>query len=153
MAMKLAPDYKDLLALLEEHCVDYLLIGGYAVGLYGYSRATIDLDIWVRRSPENAVKVMNVLQLFGFPLQEIELHEFTEPNAIFQMGNPPTRLDILTSISGVEFDDAYQRRKRVVLDGLDINLISLADLRANKIASGRPKDINDYQHLKKNTQD
>lgn len=149
--MKLVPDYKDLLALLEEHCVDYLLIGGYAVGLYGYSRATVDLDIWIKRSPENALKVVRVLADFGFPLGGIRTDEFTEENAVFQLGAPPNRLDVITSISGVLFDQAFARRKRTVIDGMSINLISLADLKINKLASGRPKDINDLYELNKNT--
>jgi hypothetical protein len=153
MDTKLAPDYKDLLGLLEEHCVEYLLVGGYAVGLYGYSRATVDLDIWVRRSIENAKKVEAALSAFGFPLGNTRVEEFTEPDAVFQMGYPPSRLDILTSVSGVEFDSAFANRKRAILDGIEINLISLADLKANKLASGRMKDLNDLEQLKKNTTD
>jgi hypothetical protein len=150
MATKIAQDFKDLLALLEEHSVEYLLVGGYAVGIYGYARATVDLDIWVRRSIENAKKVEAALCKFGFPLDRVRLEEFTEPDTVFQMGVPPSRLDILTSVSGVEFDEAFDRRVRATLDGVEINLISLADLRTNKLATGRPKDLNDVQELKKN---
>jgi predicted nucleotidyltransferase len=149
--MKIVQDYKDLLVLLEAHCVDYLLIGGYAVGLYGYARATVDIDIWVRRTTDNAHKIERVLAEFGFPLNNINVEDFTDENAIFQMGLPPNRLDILTSISGVEFDIAYSRKNRVLLDGIEINLISLADLKANKLASARHKDLNDLHELNKNT--
>ena len=149
--MKIVQDYKDLLVLLEAHCVDYLLIGGYAVGLYGYTRATVDLDIWVRRSLDNARKVERVLAEFGFPLNNIKVEDFTDENAIFHMGLPPNRLDILTSISGVEFDLAFSRKKRALLGGIEINIISLADLKINKLASARYKDLNDLQELNKNT--
>ena len=105
----------------------------------------------MRRSTDNAHKIERVLAELGFPLNNINVEDFTDENAIFQMGLPPNRLDILTSISGVEFDIAYSRKNRVVLDGIEINLISLADLKANKLASARHKDLNDLHELNKNT--
>lgn len=153
MATKLLPDFKEFLELLEREAIDYLLIGGYAVGLYGYARATVDLDIWVRRDEETAQRLFGLLSEFGFPTDDLRPEEFNAPNAVFQMGVPPCRLNLLTSISGVEFDDAFKRRRRMKIDGIEINVISLADLRVNKQASGRLQDLNDIQKLSRNLKD
>jgi predicted nucleotidyltransferase len=153
MATKLLPDFKEFLQLLEENAIDYLLVGGYAVGLYGYARATVDMDIWVRRDVATSKKIFRLLEQFGFPTADLTAAEFTEPEAVFQMGVPPFRLDLLTSISGVEFDAAFHRRRRLKLDGIEINVISLADLRVNKLATGRLQDLNDVKKLERNTKD
>lgn len=141
------------MVLLEQSGIEYLLIGGYAVGLYGYARATVDMDVWISRDSENAKKVFFALKEFGFPVADISADEFTEQGVVFQMGVPPFRLDILTSISGVEFNPAFARRRRMQIDGIEISVISLADLRENKAASGRPQDLNDLQKLKRNNID
>ena len=153
MATTLPPDFKEFLRLLEQKQIDYMLVGGYAVGLYGYTRATVDLDIWVRRDTATSKKLFALLEEFGFPTRDVTAEEFTEPDIVFQMGVPPVRLDLLTSVSGVEFDPAFERRRRLTLDEMEINVISLADLRTNKKAFGRLQDLNDIEQLKRNTKD
>lgn len=114
------------------------MIGGYAVNYYGFSRATADLDIWIAIDPGNAHRVTRVLHDFGFPQADPAL--FLESRKVVRMGVPPVRLEILTSISGVEFADCYARRLEATLDDVTVHLIHLDDLKRNKQASGRPKD-------------
>ncbi len=145
--IQLPPDFKEFLQLLNEHDVAYLLIGGYAVGYHGYPRATVDMDIWVAIHPQNAEKIVAVLTEFGFDLPELTPALFLERDKIIRMGVPPMRLEILTTISGVEFEACYQNRIEDVLDGVKINLIGLDDLKRNKLSSGRHKDLNDLENL------
>ena len=147
MAMTLPPDFKEFLQLLNSHKVRYLLIGGYAVGYYGYPRATIDMDIWVAIHPDNAHRVVSALIEFGFDLPDLEDSLFMQENKIVRMGVPPMRLEILTSISGVQFDVCFEDRTVDEIDGVRVNLISLERLKQNKKASGRYKDLNDLEHL------
>lgn len=133
--------------LLEANEVDYLLVGGYAVGYYGYPRPTGDIDIWISRSPENAKKVVAVLNEFGFSSSDLTIGLFTLVKSIVRMGIPPFKLEIITQIDGVEFDSCFRRREMVIIDGCNVTLISLADLKINKQASGRPKDIDDLENL------
>jgi hypothetical protein len=143
----LPPDFKEFLQLLDKHQVDYLLIGGYAVGYHGYPRATGDMDIWVAINPENADKLVVVLAAFGFEATDISAELFLQPNNVIRMGVPPLRLEILTTISGVEFADAYAHRISETIDGVVVNIISLELLKANKRASGRFKDLSDLENL------
>jgi hypothetical protein len=129
------------------HNVKYLLIGGYAVGYHGYPRATVDMDIWVAIHPQNAQKIVAVLEEFGFNLPELNADLFLERDKIIRLGVPPMRLEILTTISGVEFEASYQNRIEDELDGVKISLISLDDLKRNKLSSGRHKDLNDLENL------
>jgi len=145
--IRLPQDFKEFLKLLRDHDVRYLLIGGYAVGYHGYPRATADMDIWVAIHPDNAEKIVAVLRAFGFDLPELSAELFLKDNRIIRMGIPPVRLEICTSISGVEFETCYQGRVTAVLDGIEVNLISLEHLRINKKASGRYKDLNDLENL------
>jgi predicted nucleotidyltransferase len=147
MEVELPKDFKDFLRLLNDEKVDYLLIGGYAVGYYGYPRATNDIDIWIAIHPENAQKVVNVLKKFGFNAPELGPELFLQQDKIIRMGHPPMRIKILTSISGVEFDECLQRKKVDTLAGISVNLISLKDLKRNKKASGRHKDLDDLENL------
>jgi predicted nucleotidyltransferase len=148
MAMiRLPPDFKEFLKLLKEHDVRYLLIGGYAVGFHGYPRATADMDIWVAIHPENAERIVAVLKAFGFDLPELTPQLFLKEKQIIRMGVPPVKLELSTSISGVEFDSCYERRIVAELDGVEVNLIGLNDLKINKKASGRSKDITDLENL------
>jgi hypothetical protein len=135
------------LKLLKEHDVRYLLIGGYAVGFHGYPRATADMDIWVAIHPENAERIVAVLKAFGFDLPELTPQLFLKEKQIIRMGVPPVKLELSTSISGVEFDSCYERRIVAELDGVEVNLIGLNDLKINKKASGRSKDITDLENL------
>ncbi len=148
MATEIIPqDFRDFLKLLEDECVAYLLIGGYAVGYYGYPRATADMDVWIAISPENAQKTFKALERFGMRTPEMRPELFEEKGKIIRMGVPPMRLEIQTDISGVDFEDCFNRRNRVDIAGLQVNLISLDDLKINKKASGRYKDLEDLEHL------
>src|SRR6185436_13936946 len=113
--IRLPRDFSEFLKLLNSRGVEYLLIGGYAVNYYGFSRATADMDIWVSSSPENALQVASALQEFGFPSASVEM--FAAPDQVIRMGVPPFRLEVLTSISGVEFSDCYARRQIANVDG------------------------------------
>ena len=121
-----------------------MLIGGYAVGYYGYPRPTGDMDIWIARTPENAEKVAGALQEFGFTCPKELL---LEQKKVVRMGVPPFRLEILTTISGVDFPACYADRLQVLLDEIEVSLISLSDLKVNKKASARSKDVTDLENL------
>jgi len=143
----LQEDLREFLKLLNRRKVEYLLIGGYAVGYYGYPRTTADMDIWVGMSPENAAKLVKVLKEFGFDVPELKAELFLRDDQIVRLGEPPLRIEILTTISGVAFAECYPRRIRANLRGLKVNVISLQQLKKNKAASGRPKDLDDLQQL------
>ena len=147
MAQQLPDDFRDFLKLCNQKRVKYLLVGGYAVGHYGYPRATADMDVWIERSAENAAKAVSVLIAFGFDVPELSADLFLEEGKIVRMGFPPIRLEILNKISGVTFPDCYRSRKRVKIDGVKVDVIGLADLRKNKAAAGRLKDLDDLEHL------
>ena len=144
---RLPADLREFLKLLNSARVEYLLVGGYAVGYYGYPRATGDMDIWVAISDKNVHKLVRVLRDFGFNLPNVQPKVFLEKDRIVRFGEPPLRIEILTTISGVSFEDCFARRARVKFDGLRVNLIGLEDLKKNKAASGRPKDLDDLQAL------
>jgi hypothetical protein len=145
MDLELDTDFKEFLSLLEHHAVEYLLIGGYAVNYYGYHRATGDLDVYVSSTEENAIHVSAALNEFGF--SEVTPQMIATPSSMIRMGVPPTKLEVTNFIDGVSFAECYANRLRVKLDGLEINLISLMDLRRNKRASGRLKDLADLEKL------
>ncbi|MCB9134855.1 MAG: hypothetical protein H6636_05490 [Anaerolineales bacterium] len=145
--IQLPPDFKEFLKLLNEYDVRYLLIGGYAVSYHGYIRATGDMDIWIAIHPNNAQKVVEVLKVFGFDHPDLNTDLFLHENKIIRMGVPPVRLEITTSISGVAFEECYPARIVDVLDGVEVNLIDLGNLKKNKKASGRLKDLADLNKL------
>lgn len=147
MNTRLPPDFKEFLQLLNAHQIEYLLIGGYAVGYHGYPRATVDMDVWVAVNPANAQKIVTVLEEFGFQSSELTTELFLEEKRIVRMGVPPLRIEVTTGIDGVEFDDCYAERISDSIDGVPVNLINLRHLKINKEASGRPKDLNDLEHL------
>ena len=144
---RLPQDFREFLKSLEDEGVQYLLIGGYAVGCHGHSRATADLDVWIGVSTDNAARAVRALQSFGMDVPELSPDLFLEPDTIVRMGVPPVRVEMHTGVSGVEFDACYARRQRVNLDGIEVNLIGLEDLKANKRASGRHRDLDDLEHL------
>ena len=144
---RLPADFKEFLKLLNSHRVEYLLIGGYAVGFHGYPRPTGDMDIWIAVSPENADRTACALREFGFRAETVPAALFAEPGKIVRMGVPPLRLEIVTTISGVEFTECYARRVSATIDGVAVSMIGLDDLKANKKASGRHKDLNDLEQL------
>jgi predicted nucleotidyltransferase len=145
--IELHPDFKDVLRLLNSHGVEYLVVGGYAVGYYGYPRATGDMDIWIAVSEANAERTAQGLREFGMPEQETVKGLFTQENKIIRMGVPPVRIEVITGASGVRFDECYSRRNAIDMDGVWVNFISLADLKTNKRACGRHKDLEDLERL------
>jgi predicted nucleotidyltransferase len=144
---ELPHDFKEFLRLLTDHKVEYLLIGGYAVGYYGYPRTTADMDIWVALDEENAARLVDVLTEFGMASSEVTPSLFLEPGNIVRMGLPPVRIEVLNEIDGVDFTECENRAMNATLDSVPVRLISLRDLRANKRASGRYKDMDDLEHL------
>jgi hypothetical protein len=143
----LPPDFREFLQLLNAHEVEYLLIGGYAVGYYGYPRATNDIDLWIAIDAANAARVVRALRAFGFGTDDLSPSLFLQEKSITRLGRKPLQIEITTSISGVEFADCFVARNIVEIDGLAVNLISLRHLRINKQASGRPKDLADLDNL------
>jgi hypothetical protein len=123
------------------------LVGAYALAAHGFVRATNDLDVWVRPTPENAGRVHAALTAFGAPADRFTLQDFTQPEVIVQLGVPPVRIDVLTSISGVQFEAAWKHRMIVTLDGLEVPILGREQLIANKRASGREKDRMDLEWL------
>jgi len=147
VTIHLPPDFKEFLKLLNAQQVEYLLIGGYAVGYYGYPRATADMDLWIAMNPQNAEKVVAILKEFGFDVPDLSMEVFVKPSQIIRMGVPPVRIEIMTTISGVSFEECYPERVKDELDGVEVNLISLRHLKINKKAFGRHKDLNDLENL------
>ena len=142
----LPPDFKEFLQLLNTHHVEYMVVGGYAVGYYGYPRATGDMDIWIAYSPANVRGLVEVLREFGFSIAE-PAEAFLTEGQFMGIGNKPLRIEVLTTISGVSFQDCYAERIEDEIDGVQVNLIGLRHLRINKQASGRLKDLNDVRNL------
>jgi phage replication-related protein YjqB (UPF0714/DUF867 family) len=132
---------------LNSNRVEYLLIGGYAVGLHGHIRATNDLDVWVNISPENAARIDRALREFGFAAAELTSSLFLDPNNVVRVGVPPIRIKILTSISGVKFESCYVEKETIRIEDMVVPVISLVRLRQNKAASGRAKDLADLESL------
>lgn len=143
----LPSDFSEFLKLLNAHEVKYLLVGGYAVGYYGYVRATADMDIWIESSPDNADHMLEAVKAFGFDVPELNRSLFLNPEKIVRFGVPPIRIEIMTEIDGVEFSSCYKNRELGVWDDVVVSLISLADLKTNKKASGRNKDLTDLDYL------
>lgn len=144
---QLPPDFREFLTSLNAHRVEYLLVGGYAVAYHGYPRATADMDIWIALHPRNAERVVAALKAFGFDHPDVRPDLFLREGQIVRMGVPPVRIEIATTISGVRFEECYAGRIVDSLDGVDVSLISLAHLRANKKAAGRHKDLDDLENL------
>lgn len=132
---------------MNSKSVEYLLVGGYAVGYHGYPRATGDMDIWIAINPRNAQNIVSVMKEFGFDLPELSPELFLDRKRIIRMGIPPFRPEVFTSISGVAFDGCYKHRIVDTIDGVEVSLIGLEQLKVNKRASGRAKDIADLQYL------
>jgi len=147
MDLELPLDFKEFLNLLNANRVEYLLIGGYAVGYHGYPRATNDIDIWIAINPANAARVVTVLREFGFEPPDLSASLFLQEHNIVRMGLPPMRIEIATTISGVQFGECYAERAVDTIDGVPVNIISLRHLKENKKASGRFKDLNDLENL------
>jgi hypothetical protein len=126
---------------------DFLIVGAHALAAHGAPRATGDLDIWVRPTADNADRVLAALREFGAPLFDLSRADLTRPDTVFQIGLPPSRIDVLSSVSGLTFDDAWRNRVHVAVEDLTVPVIGRADFVTNKRASGRPKDLSDLALL------
>ena len=143
-------DYNEMLQILLNNEVTFLIVGAYAMGAYGYPRATGDFDIWVDASTENSKKIYKSLSEFGTPISDVTENTFTEKGIIFQIGIAPRRIDIITHIDGVTFQEAYKSRENIEIETLSIPFISKENLIKNKQSTGREKDKLDADYLKKN---
>jgi predicted nucleotidyltransferase len=146
-AMSLPPDFKEFLRSFHSRGVEYLLIGGHAVAIHGHSRLTNDLDVWIARSPANAERVLAALRDFGFSSLKLQPADLQQPDQVIQLGVAPLRIDILTSVSGVDFAECWPSRQEAVLDGVPVHVIDARSLKANKRATGRPRDLDDLERL------
>ena len=140
-------DFIDLLRAFAAHEVRFLVVGAYALGVHGRPRATGDLDVWVEATPDNAAKVMLALADFGAPLADVRAGDFARPGIVFQMGLPPSRIDVLTEITGVAFAEAWPGRVRAPFGPIEVDIIGREAFIANKRATGRKKDLGDVESL------
>lgn len=140
-------DFKEFIILLNKHDVKYLLVGGYAVAVHGYPRYTKDLDIWIAITVENADRINKALNDFGFGELDLSPADFRKPGQVIQLGLPPNRIDIITTLTSLEFDDCYDARLVVNVDGVNISIIDRLNLKKNKLATGRPQDLADADNI------
>ena len=141
------PDFKDLLLLFNARGVEYLVVGGYAVAAHGHVRATKDLDLWVRPEPANAERTLEAIIEFGAPLHGLSLTDLVQPDLIFQIGVPPVRVDIITSVQGLDFPAAWQDRVEGIFGDLRVPVLSRRHLIENKKSVGRLQDLADVENL------
>jgi hypothetical protein len=149
--MPLNKDWRTFLELLNSNEVEYLVVGAFAVAFHGFPRYTADLDLLVRPTDENANRVMRALSEFGFGKVGIEVTDLVSPGIVVQLGVKPNRIDLLTAISGVSFEEAWTARNEAELDGIATHFIGLAALLRNKTQTGRAKDLGDAEELRKRT--
>jgi hypothetical protein len=140
-------DFKEFIQSLNDNQVRYLVIGGYAVAFHGYPRYTKDLDIWIEPSPENAANLVKALDQFGFGSLNLQVSDFLTPDRVIQLGYPPNRIDLITTPSGVTFEDCFAAKIEVIIEDLVLNFINLENLKQNKQASGRLQDLADLENL------
>ena len=145
----LAKDFKEFVELLIKHKVEYIIVGGYAVGIHGYPRYTGDLDIWVNPVKENAEKILKAVNEFGFSSYGLKIEDFIKEGNVIQLGYPPLRIDLLNQLDGVKFNDCFKNIEKFTIDKIAMNIISYDDLMKNKLSSGRYKDLDDLENLKK----
>lgn len=145
--MKISPDFKEFIACANAHDVRFLIVGGYAVAYYGHPRYTKDLDVWVEAEADNAHRLLRALHDFGFGALDLQIDDFLEPDQVIQLGYPPLRIDLLTSLSGVSFDTCYPNRQLLDIEGVEVPFIGLDDLKTNKRESGRHQDLADLENL------
>jgi len=144
----LNPDYRDMLSAFADAEVEYMIVGAYALAAHGHPRATGDIDLWVRPSSENAERVFHALSEFGAPLTDVNRRDFEAPDTVFQIGVSPRRIDILTAIKGVEFEQAWPERLEVEVEGMQLPVIGRRHLIENKRALGRTQDQADLERLR-----
>ena len=142
-------DFSEFVESLNVNDVRYLVVGGYAVAFHGHPRYTKDLDIWIARDAENAKRLVRALQDFGFGSIGFQIADFTEADQIIQLGEPPLRIDLLTTVEGLDFEACYPSAKRVEIEGIQVTFIDLENLKKNKRAVGRAQDLADLENLRK----
>ena len=140
-------DFKEFIESLNKHKVRYLVVGGYAVAFHGYPRYTKDLDIWIELSPDNAENALKALEEFGFESAGLKKEDFLEKNQVIQLGYPPNRIDLLTTLKEINFRDCYKKRVEIRIQGVKVNFIDLENLKQNKRATGRTQDLADAENL------
>jgi predicted nucleotidyltransferase len=145
--MVLNQDFKEFIQSLNDNQVRYLVIGGYAVAFHGHPRYTKDLDVWIAMNPDNAAKMVKALEQFGFESLGLKAEDFLVPDQIIQLGYAPSRIDLLTTLAGVEFENCYTSRVEVKIDEIKANFIDLDNLKRNKKATGRHQDLADLENL------
>lgn len=143
----LNPDYRDILSAFSDEKVEFLLVGAYALAAHGAPRATGDLDLWVRPSTDNAQRAWRALVRFGAPLEGLQLTDLSTPGTVIQIGREPRRIDLLTAIDGVGFDEAWGAKKEIQVDGMPIPVIGRDEFLRNKRATGKLKDLADAERL------
>ena len=148
--MLLNPEFRDMLCALHAERAEFLIVGSYAVAAYAPARATEDIDIWVRSSTQNSNRVMRALLRFGAPTEHLSPADFQAEDRIFQMGAPPWRIDFMTFIEGVTFDEAWAERHEYTIDGVVLPVLSRRHLLHNKRLAGRKKDLADIDALERN---
>jgi hypothetical protein len=141
-------DFREFVQLLIKHQAEYLVVGGYAVGVHGHPRYTGHLDIWLNPSAGNAANVLKCVNEFGFSSYGLTIDDFTKENNVVQLGYPPLRIDLLTNIDGVSFAKCYANKKEVDIDDITVNFISYKDLVENKKSTGRFRDLDDIENMK-----
>jgi phage replication-related protein YjqB (UPF0714/DUF867 family) len=140
-------DFREFIQSLNDNGVRYLVIGGYAVAFHGHPRYTKDIDIWIGMDIENAAKIVKALGQFGFASLGLQASDFTAPDQFILLGNPPNRIDLITTTPGVDFDICYRTRVQTQIDGVQVNFIDLENLKRNKKAVGRHQDLADIENL------
>jgi hypothetical protein len=145
--MEVQPDFRELLALLNEHKVEYLIVGGYALAFHGAPRFTGDIDLFVRPDAENAARVLNALAAFGFRFPNLTAEDFVNPNKVVQLGVPPVRIDIITAISGVTWEEAEANKQPGTFGDVPVAYLGRREYIKNKRSSGRNKDLADIEAL------
>ena len=145
--MEIGQDFKEFIELLNKHKVDYLVVGGYAVSLYGYPRYTGDIDFWIKPNKLNASKIISALIDFGFGTLDVNFDDFNIEDNVVQLGYPPNRIDIITSVSGLSFEDCWSKKETIISENVEVYYISLQHLKINKRTTGREKDLLDLKNL------
>jgi hypothetical protein len=145
--MRLNQDFKEFVQSLNENNVRYIVVGGYAVAAHGHPRYTKDLDIWIEMTPENAVQLVKAIEQFGFGSLNLKAEDFLVPEQIIQLGYPPNRIDLLSTLKGVNFEECYISLMEIVISDVKVNFIDLTNLRKNKQATGRFQDLADLENL------
>lgn len=138
-----------MLRILSEEGVEFIVVGAYALAYHGFPRATGDMDVWVNPTSENAQRVFQAIARFGAPVGEISSNDFSVPGTVFQIGVAPRRIDIVTSIDGVDFHTASAGKVSVEIEGLEVPILSIEDLIKNKESTGRDKDVLDAKILRR----